>query len=122
MTKYGEDRVKQMMQILSNKKALDVLAIHVADQTIVADWFILASGRVPQQVKALCDELKEKTEELGMDILRKEGYAEGRWIVLDYGDILVHIFHHEERAYYNMERLSDDGSNILRPEEPEDGR
>lgn len=119
MTRYGEDRVRQMMQILSDKKALDVAAIHVGDKTIVADWFILASGRVPQQVKALCDELEEKTEEAGMVILRKEGYAEGRWIVLDYGDILVHIFHHEERAYYSMERLWDDGTNILRPEDTE---
>ena len=120
MTRYGEERVRQMMQILSDKKAQDVVAIHVADQTIVADWFIVASGRVVQQVKALCDEIQEKTGALGMSPLRVEGYQQGRWIVLDYGDILVHLFHHEERAYYNMERLWDDGGNVILQKEIEE--
>lgn len=57
------------------------------------------------QVKALCEELDEKYPEMGLDLRRKEGYAEGRWIVMDFGNILVHIFHPDERKYYNMERL-----------------
>ena len=90
---------------LYNKKALDVVAINVGDKTIVADWFVICSGRASAQVKALCDELQEKAAESGLKVLRTEGYSEGRWVVVDYGHILVHIFHPEEREYYNMERL-----------------
>lgn len=92
---------------LYDKKARDIVAIPVSDMTIIADWFIICSGRVPQQVKALCDDLENKAYELGMEMRRKEGYSAGRWIVLDYADTLVHIFVPEERQYYNMERIWD---------------
>ena len=65
-----------------------------------------------EQVKTLCDELEDKAASLGLDLLRKEGYNEGRWIVLDFGHILVHIFHPEERQYYHLERLWEDGAGI----------
>ncbi|MDD3401083.1 MAG: ribosome silencing factor [Eubacteriales bacterium] len=113
MDRFGEEQVKQLCEILSDKKALDIVAIHVGDKTIVADWFIIASGRAVPQVRALCDDLENKATELGMMCKRKEGYAEGRWIVLDYGFALVHIFHPEEREYYNMERLWENGENVL---------
>ena len=73
----------------------------------IADWFVICSGRAVPQIKALCDDLEEKAEQIGLDLRRKEGYDAGRWIVLDYADILVHIFHPEERQYYNIERLWD---------------
>ncbi|MDO4542915.1 MAG: ribosome silencing factor [Clostridia bacterium] len=111
--RFGEESVKKLCGVLIDKKAMDVIAIHVGDKTIVADWFVIASGRAVPQVKALCDELEEKSAELNLEIKRKEGYAEGRWIVLDYGFILVHLFHPEERSYYNMERLWNDGDNVL---------
>ena len=86
----------------------------MGDKTIIADWFVIASGRSTTQVKALCDELEEKTAEKGMIARRKEGYQEGRWIVMDYGTILVHIFHPEEREYYKLERLwVDDPQNCI---------
>lgn len=103
-----QEQVNGVCELLYNKKAFDILPIHVADKTVVADWFVIASGRVSQQVKALCDELEEKEASLGLSLRRKEGYELGRWIVLDYGDILVHLFHPEERKYYNMERLWDE--------------
>ena len=74
---------------------------------------IIASGRTAAQVKALADEVDEKMAEAGWNLRRSEGATEGRWIVMDYGSILVHIFHQEERAYYNLERLWEDGSNRL---------
>lgn len=112
--KWGElleikEQVLAVCETLYNKKALDIVAIHVADKTIIADWFVIASGRAPQQVKALCDELEDRAVEQGAQIKRKEGYSEGRWIVLDYSSILVHLFVPEERQYYNMERLWIDG-------------
>jgi ribosome-associated protein len=101
-------------EVLYNKKAIDIVAIHVADKTIVADWFVICSGRAVQQVKALADELDEKASGLGLTIRRSEGYSEGKWIVLDYADILVHIFYPEERKYYNMERLWDESDRAIR--------
>ena len=99
------EQVLALCEVLDNKKALDILAVNVADKTIIADWFIIASGRSTTQVKALCDELEEKAAERGLIARRKEGYQEGRWIVVDFGTILVHLFHPEEREYYNLERL-----------------
>ena len=99
------EQVLALCEVLDNKKTLDILAVNVADKTIIADWFIIASGRSTTQVKALCDELEEKAAERGLIARRKEGYQEGRWIVVDFGTILVHLFHPEEREYYNLERL-----------------
>lgn len=99
------EQVLSICELLDKKKAEDIVAIHVGDKTIIAEWFIICSGHSAAQVKALCDELDEKYGGLGLDLRRKEGYAEGRWIVLDFANILVHIFHPEERQYYNMERL-----------------
>jgi len=100
-----KDKVLNICKVLDDKKASEIMALYVADKTIVADWFVICSGRAVPHVKTLCDELEEKAFEIGLEIRRKEGYSEGRWIVLDFSDILVHIFHPEERAYYNMERL-----------------
>ena len=101
------EQVEALCAALYDKKAQDIVAIHVGDRTIIADWFVICSGRATPQVKALCDELEEKAAQAGLTLRRREGYDAGRWIVLDYADILVHIFHPEERRYYNIERLWD---------------
>ncbi len=113
-----KDTIKEqalgLCEILYNKKALDIMAIHVGDKTIIADWFVIASGRAVPQIKALCDEVDEKCGALGLEVRRREGYGDGRWIVLDFGDILLHIFHPEERRYYSVERLwNEDNGAIL---------
>ena len=93
---------------------LNAIEVPNGDKTIIADWFIIASGRSTTQVKALCDELEEKAAERGLIAQRKEGYQEGRWIVVDFGTILVHIFHPEEREYYKLERLwADDPQHCI---------
>ncbi len=113
-----KDYVLRLCEALYNKKATNIIAIPVADKTIVADWFILASGRAVPQIKALSDELEDKAAEWGLPLRRKEGYPEGRWIVLDFADILVHIFHPEERRCYNLERLWEtDAATILYSEQ-----
>lgn len=109
----SKEQALAICEMLYNKKAHDILAIHVAEKTIIADYFIIASGNVPTQTKALADEVEDRAGELGMQVRRKEGYAEGRWIVLDFGDVLVHIFMPEERKYYNMERLWDEDNNAI---------
>lgn len=120
MNETIKKQAEQICEVLYDKKAMDIVAIHVADKTVVADWFIIASGRVPAQIKALCDEVESKAPSFGLTLRRKEGYSEGRWIVLDYADILVHIFHPEERQYYNMERLWDEDGGALRYSEQRD--
>ncbi len=110
----GKEQVLSLCEVLYNKKALDIIAIHVADKTIIADWFIICSGRAVPQVKALCDEVEDKASALGLPLRRKDGYTEGRWIVLDFSSILVHLFIPDERKYYNMERLwMDDPSEAV---------
>lgn len=115
------DCVRTIMNAAEAKKATDIVAVRVADKTIVADWFVFMSGTSAIHVKSICDEIEEKAEEGGRLVLRRrEGYNEGRWIVLDYSNILVHIFHPEEREYYNVERLwMDDTTEIMRPEPTE---
>ena len=114
-------QVDQLLSVLYDKKASDIIAIPVGDKTVIADWFIVCSGRAVPQIKALCDEVEEKAAGFGLSLRRKEGYAAGRWIVLDYGDILVHIFHPEERQYYNMEHLWDTDETAIRYSQPRDG-
>lgn len=114
-----KETVISLCEALYEKKAKDIIALHVAEKTIVAEWFIIASGTVPAQTKMLSDELEEKANEMGLSLRRTEGYAEGRWIVQDYGDLLVHLFIPEERRYYNMERLWDEENNAIRFDRPD---
>ncbi len=101
----AKEQVLALCEVLYDKKAQDIIAIHVEDKTIIADWFVICSGRAVPQVKALCEEVEEKAPGIGLTLRRKEGYTEGRWIVLDFANILVHLFIPDERKYYNMERL-----------------
>ena len=115
--RFGEQEIRRLCGILYDKKAENIVAIHVGDRTIIADWFLIASDRNVPHVKALCDEIEDRAAEAGLEVKRKEGYEQGRWIVLDFGFVLVHLFHPEERAYDNMERLwEEDGSVIHYPE------
>ena len=114
MEALSRDTILSLCKILYDKKGMDIRAIEVKDKTIIADWFIICSGRSATQIKSLCDEVEKKAPELGLDLRRCEGYDQGRWIVMDFADILVHIFHPEERKYYNMERLWDESDNAVR--------
>lgn len=111
--RYNQDLVREICRVLYDKKAQDIRAIYVQDKTIVADWFVVCSGRSQPQVKTLCDELEDKMAEQQLFVRRKEGYNEARWVVLDFGDVLVHVFHPEERGFYNLERLWDSGDNVI---------
>lgn len=113
MHQFNDDVVEVSKQMFF-KKAEDVIVLHVSHLTIVADYFILASGRSDVHVKSLCDDVEKFMTEKGKQRLRIEGYREGRWIVLDYGDILIHVFHKHEREFYGLERLWLDGDNCLK--------
>lgn len=109
--KEAVERAKEIAGVLYEKGAEQIRIIDIAEMTIVADCFVICSGRSNVQVKALCDAVEEKMGEKGLFPTRIEGYRPGRWIVLDYLDVLVHIFHEEERRFYDIERLWSSGQN-----------
>lgn len=88
-----------------DKKAGDVTVLDIRAVSIIADYFIICSGRSSTQVKAIAESIQEKLEEEGVPTLRREGFREGDWVLLDYGDVVVHVFQDAERRFYNLERL-----------------
>lgn len=92
--------------ILDDKKAVDIESIEIAQKTILADYFVIASGTSTTHVKALADEIAfQLKEKLALLPKRIEGESTARWILMDYGDVIVHIFHPEEREFYSLEKL-----------------
>ena len=110
-----EDRelVLQLASFLYEKKAQDIVVLNVSHLTVLCDYLVIASGRSAVQVSSLADFSDEFMSHSGMTLRRSEGQREGRWAVLDYGSVMVHLFHREERAYYGLDRLWNDGSNML---------
>ncbi len=98
-------------EILDKKTAEDIKVIEVTEQTIVADYFVLATGTSSTHVKALADDVEYELEQLGVHDGHIEGRATG-WVLLDYGAVLVHVFDKESRAYYNLERLWTDANLV----------
>ena len=101
----------RIAEILDGKGATGIQLLEVGHMTSITDFFVVASGRNVQNVHTLAEDLEEKLAEEGIEPRRKEGKNGARWIVLDYAQVIVHIFHPEERQYYNMERLWQDGTN-----------
>lgn len=100
---------EKIVEILDEKKAKDIKSIDISELTVIADYFVICSGTSTIHIKALADEVEEKMKELNLELLRKEGYNSARWILLDYNSVVVHIFHEEDREFYNLERLWSDG-------------
>lgn len=98
-------KAEQIGAILDSKKATDVLLLDIAHKTIVADYFVVCGARSAIQVRALADEVEKAMAVAGFAPRRIEGYRDGRWVILDFSDVLVHVFHEEERSFYNLERL-----------------
>ncbi len=98
-------------KILEDKRGEQVEILKVDHLTSITDYFVIASGKNTVAVKAMAEDVMEKLEKQDMEPRRHEGMRDARWIVLDYASVIVHIFHMEEREYYNIERLWMDGSN-----------
>ena len=103
----------KIAEILDNKKAEDIQILEVGHLTSVTEYFVIATGRNVQAVHALYEDVTDKLNEIGIQMRRNDGVRESRWIVLDYSSVIVHIFHPDERSFYNIERLWNDGSNIV---------
>lgn len=98
-------------RILDEKGANDIEILEVSHLTSITDYFVIVNGRNIQSVRSLSEDLEDKLAEEGILPRRKEGERESKWIVLDYAHVIVHIFHPEERNFYNIERLWQDGTN-----------
>lgn len=103
--------VKSVCTLLKDHKGGDVTAIKVTEKTDVADYFVIASGRSQVHARSLAERVDEEASKVGRQPLRSEGVKEGRWAVLDYGDVIVHVFNDETRLFYHLEKLWDDGTN-----------
>lgn len=99
-------------EALEEKKAIDIKVIDITNISTLADYFIIASGTNRNQVQAMSDEVNEKMAKAGLAIKRTEGYQTANWILLDYGDIVVHLFDEENRLFYDLERIWRDGKMI----------
>ena len=105
---------KKVCEILDKNKAEDIVMIDLMGKTEVADYYVVASGRSMTHTRALIDHVEEEMDKIGIAPVRREGVREGRWAVLDYGDVIVHIFNDETRLFYHLEKLWGDDSNITK--------
>ena len=105
----ASERARELVSIAAlaadSKQGEDLVALDVSGPLPLTDVFLLVSGRNERNVQAIAGEIEDKLIEAGAKPLRREGRVEGRWVLLDFGDIVVHVFHEEDRLYYSLERL-----------------
>ena len=110
------DQSKEMARIaynaLSDKKGEDIKIIDITGISVLADYFIIANGNSDSQVNALVDNVEEALHKAGYPLKQREGQASGSWVLLDFGDIIVHVFDRENRLFYDLERIWKDGKDI----------
>ncbi|HET7701024.1 MAG TPA: ribosome silencing factor [Candidatus Limnocylindria bacterium] len=97
-----------------DKKAEDILVLNVSEVTTIADLFVICSGRGERQVQSIADEIVERAKAAGRQPVGVEGYSAGRWVLIDLGDVVTHVFVPEERELYRLERLWGDAPVVLR--------
>lgn len=103
------EQALEIVKILDSKKGLDIKLINISDVSSLADYMVIATGTSSTHVKALAEEVEYKMDEMGISVSHIEGHRSNTWILLDYVDIIVHVFSDEAREYYSLERLWQDG-------------
>jgi len=110
------EQTKEMVRIayeaLDEKKGEDIRIIEISGISVLADYFIITNGTSDSQVKALVDHVEEKMHKAGYAQKQREGVTAGNWVLLDYGDVIVHVFDKDNREFYNLERIWNDGKKI----------
>ncbi|HET7327134.1 MAG TPA: ribosome silencing factor [Nocardioidaceae bacterium] len=104
-TERAVELVHVAAEAASDKLADDIIAFDVSEQLVITDAFLLCSAPNDRQVKSIVDEIEDRLREAGAKPVRREGQRDGRWVLLDFTDIVVHVQHAEERAFYALERL-----------------
>ncbi len=115
----SNEMVKLAYDALLDKKADDVKIINIEEVSVMADYFIIASGANRNQVQAMADNVEEVLGKAGYPVRHTEGYSTANWILLDYGDLIVHVFDTENRLFYDLERIWRDGKAMKIEEIPE---
>ena len=105
------DILKTAVSTMDAKKAVDIKAMKVEDITILADYFVIATGMSSTQVKALADEVEFKLSQLGVEPLHVEGKSSG-WILIDYGTVIIHVFYKNDREFYALDHLWQDAEQV----------
>lgn len=107
-----KEKLSCIVKALDSKRAEDIRALEVTDLTIIADYFVIVNGTSSTHTKTLADEVDYQLNKAGIMPTRTEGYASANWIVLDYSDIIVHVFYKETRDFYKLEKLWADAKEI----------
>lgn len=107
-----EEALRAVIECLDRKKAEDIKVLRITKLTVIADYFVIAHGTSNTQTRALADEVEVKLKDMGLPPERIQGTPGCGWVILDYGDIVVHIFDREQRDFYNLERLWADGEEV----------
>jgi ribosome-associated protein len=104
---------KAAVDVASDKKASDVILLDIRNVSIIADYFVICSGRNTRQIQAIADAIDEELSKQGANVLHREGSAATGWLLLDFGDVIVHIFGQKEREYYRLERLWSEAKTVV---------
>ena len=116
MIKNSLEMVRIAVEALREKKGRDIIALDVSERTVLTDAFIIVTGTNDRQVSALTDAVDEALTKAGFEKKNIEGYHTGKWILLDFGDLIVHVFDQESRAFYDLERIWRDAERVEIPE------
>lgn len=115
MTNNPQVMVQVTVEAAEAKKATDITVLNIGGVSIVADYFVICSSRSPVHARAIAEEIEEQMTRHGAGRPRKEGFRAGRWILLDFGSVVTHIFQEEERRFYNLEHLWGDAEVVEYP-------
>jgi len=109
---YAKEMVKIAVAALEDKKGEDIRIIDISDVTVIADYFIIATGSNINQVQALVDNVQEELFKAGHETSKIEGYHTGAWVLLDYNHIIIHVFSKEDRLFYDLEKIWKNGKTV----------
>ncbi len=101
----ADEKVRVIQDAMEELKAVDIRTLHVTERTQMTDYMVVCSGTSNIHIRSIADRVIERMKELGFDGVRREGYGEARWILMDYGDVVVHVFDPEDRTFYGLERF-----------------
>lgn len=108
----NKEIVQLVAEACDDKRAENIIAMDMNEVSLIADYFLICHGNTERQVQSIAKGVKDKMDEIGIDVKRIEGLEQARWILLDLGDVVCHIFHKDERSYYNLERLWGDAATV----------
>ena len=108
----SNEMVRLAYEALADKKAQDIKIINIEGVSVLADYFLIASGTNRNQVQAMADNVEEVLYKAGFPVKQTEGYNTANWVLMDYGDIIVHVFDSENRLFYDLERIWRDGKDV----------